>query len=299
MCRLSCNLSRAWSVAVLCALSLAGCRSLDRAPVAQSVVEGRQLTQQGVNAMERGDWRRAESLLERAVATNEKDADARRNYAETLWQRGAKTDALVQLESARKLDNCDPGLAVRTGEIYLAMGQINSASDMVEVALRADPKFAQAWALRGSVSAARGKQREALADFQRALAYAPDNYDFAILVVETYRELNEPEQALVALETLADRFPPGEAPQQVLHLQGLTLATLARHDDAARMLAAAAQRDRPNAELLYHLARAELAAGRPQYAHYALEQALARDPTHRPSQALASELATAGQPLRR
>jgi len=278
---------------------LTGCRTLDRAPVSQSVVEGRQLTQQGVNAMERGDWRRAESLLERAVATNAKDVDARRNYAETLWQRGAKTDALAQFEAARKLDDCDPALAVRTGEIYLALGQTNSASEMVEVALRNDPKFAQAWALRGSVSAGGGKQREALADYQRALGYSPDNYDFALLVAETYRALNEPEQALVALETLAERYPPGEAPQQVLHLQGLTLAALARHDDAARMLAAAAQRDRPNSELLYHLARAEFAAGRPQHAHYALQQALAQDPAHAPSQALAAQLTASNAPVRR
>jgi len=285
--------------ASLCAAALAGCRSLDRAPVSQSVVEGRQLTQQGVNAMDRGDWRRAESLLERAVSTNSKDVDARRNYAETLWQRGAKTDALAQLESARKLDDCDPALAVRTGEIYLALGQTNSAGEMVEVALRADPKFAQAWALRGSVAAAGGKQHEALADYQRALGYAPDSYDFALLVAETYRTLNEPEQALVALETLAERYPPGEAPQQVLHLQGLTLASLARHDDAARMLAAAAQRERPNSELLYHLARAEFASGRPQHAHYALQQALAQDPAHAPSQALAAQLTAANTAVRR
>jgi tetratricopeptide (TPR) repeat protein len=287
------------SAVVLYAIALAGCRSLDRAPVSQSVVEGRQLTQQGVNAMERGDWRRAESLLERAVATNAKDVDARRNYAETLWQREAKTEALAQLEAARKLNDCEPALAVRTGEIYLAMGQINSAREMVEVALRADPKFAKAWALRGSVAMAEGRQRDALADFQRALGYAPDSYEFTILIADTYRNLNEPEQALVTLETLAEWFPPGEAPQQVLHMQGLALAALARHDDAARMLAAAAQRDRPTAELLYHLARAEFASGRPQHAQYALRQALAHDPAHAPSQALAAQMASSGQALRR
>lgn len=284
---------------LLCAAAFAGCRTLDRAPVAQSVVEGRQLTQQGVNAMERGDWRRAESLLERAVSTNAQDVDARRNYAETLWQRGAKTDALAQFEAARKLNECDPALAVRTGEIYLALGQTHSASEMVDVALRGDPKFAAAWALRGSVSAAGGKPREALADYQRALGYAPDSDDYAMLVAETYRTLNEPEQALVALETLAERYPPGEAPQQVLHQQGLALASLGRHDDAARMLAAAAQRDRPSAELLYHLARAEFASGRPQHAHYALQQALAHDPAHAPSQTLAAQLAAANTAVRR
>lgn len=286
-------------VAVLCAVALAGCRSLDRAPVSQSVVEGRQLTQQGVNAMERGDWRRAESLLERAVATNSKDGDARRNYAETLWQRDAKAEALAQFEAARKLDDCDPALAVRTGEIYLGMGQPKAAAEMVEVALRADPKFAPGWALRASLSAAAGQHREALADYQRALGYAPDNYHYAIRVAETYRSMNQPEQALVALETLAERFPPSETPQQVLHMQGLTLAALNRHDDAARTLAAAAQRERPGAELLYHLAVSEYASGRPQHAQYALQQALAQDPAHAASQALSAQLAAVPTTVRR
>ncbi len=73
----------------LCALA-GGCRSLaNRGPVSQSVANCRQLTQQGINAMERGDWKRAESLLSRAVQTSATDAEARRNYAETLWRRGA------------------------------------------------------------------------------------------------------------------------------------------------------------------------------------------------------------------
>jgi tetratricopeptide (TPR) repeat protein len=286
------------ALAVLCA-GLCGCRTLDRSPVSQSVAECRQLTQQGVNALDRGDWRRAESLLEKAVATSTSDIDARRNYAETLWNRGAKVEALAQLEAARKIGACDPGLTVRTGEMYLDMGQVNSAGQLVDEALRVDPKFAPAWALRGRISSASGKPREALADYQRSLGYAPDNYNVAILVAETYRETNQPQQALVALQTLADRFPPGDAPQQVLHMQGIALGALGRHDDAARMLSQATQRERPSADLLCHLAQAELLAGHTPRAQYALQQALALDPQHTASQALSAQMASAGKPLMR
>jgi tetratricopeptide (TPR) repeat protein len=280
----------------ICA-ALASCRSLDKSPVSQSVVQCRQLTQQGVNAMERGDWRRAESLLEQAVATNADDLDARRNYAEALWHRGARAEALAQLEEARKLVPCEPGLTVRTGEVYLEMGQINLATQMVDAALRVDPKFAPAWALRGRVTRATGHPREALADFQRSLGYAPGDYQVSLLVAETYRQLNEPEQAFVALQTLADRYPPGEAPQQVLHLEGLALSAQTRYEDAARVLSEATQRQDPNPDLLCDLAQAELMAGRVPRAQYALQQALTLDPNHAASQALSLRIATAGQSL--
>ena len=247
--------------------------------------------------MERGDWRRAETLLEQAVAASPVNADARRNYAETLWHRGAKDAALAQLEEARKLVACDPGLTIRTGEMCLELGQLNLATQRVEEALRVDPKFAPAWALRGRVARATDRPHEALADFQRSLGYAPNNYDVGIQLAETYRQLGQPEQALVALQTLADRYPPGEAPQQVLHLEGLSLAALSRHDDAARVLGHAAQRQRPTASLLCDLAQSEFMAGHTARAQYALQQALTLDPNHAPSQALSLRMASAGSTI--
>lgn len=279
-------------------LALAGCRTLgNQGPVSQSVAMGRQLTQQGINAMERGDWVRAESLLERAVATSAKDPDARRNYAETLWHRGAPREALAQLEEAGQLAGADPSLTVRTGEVNLILGQLHEASRQADKALRLDPKFAPAWALRGRVASAAGQPRQALADYQKSLGYAPDNYDVAILVAETYRHLNEPERALVALQALADRHSPGDEPQQVLHLEGLALSALGRHDDAVRVFSQATERERPTADLLCDLAQAQWMGGRPSYAQHALEQALALNPNHPASRALASRIATANRAL--
>jgi tetratricopeptide (TPR) repeat protein len=286
-------------LAAVCCACCCGCRTLDRSPVSQSVAECRQLTQQGVNALDRGDWRRAESLLEKAVATSASDVDAKRNYAETLWHRGARTEALAQLEAARKLGVGDPALLIRIGEMNLDLGQVNTASQMVEDALKVDPKFAPAWTLRGRIASANGRTQEALADFQRALGYSPDNFQIAILVAETYRQSNQPQQALVALQSLADRYPPGDAPQQVLHMQGLALGALSRHDDAARVLSQATQRERPTADLLCHLAQAELLAGHTPRAQYAAQQALALDPQHAASQALLARMAANQQPMTR
>jgi tetratricopeptide (TPR) repeat protein len=277
----------------LCALA-GGCRSLaNRGPVSQSVVDCRQLTQQGINAMERGDWKRAESLLARAVQTSAKDVEARRSYAETLWRRGATQDALVQLEEARRLAVEDPNLAVRTGELHLALGQTSMASRMADEALRLDPRLASAWALRGRVATANRQYRTALADYQRSLGYAPEDKEVALLVAETYRQLNEPQRALLALQALADRYPQGEEPQQILFLQGLAMSALGRHDDAAHSLSLAAHRERPTADILCRLAEAELAAGRYAVAQQTLQHALALDPQYAPTRALAARMAIA------
>ena len=263
-------------MAIVCT-GLAGCRTLSsQKPSAQAVTTCRQLTQQGISAMERGDWSRAESLLARAVQTSKVDADARRHYAETLCHRGAMQEALVQWEEARRLTGEDPALAVRTGEAYLALGQVDHASQRVDDALRLDPKFAPAWTLRGRVASAAGQSRQALSDYQRAQSYAPDDHELALLIAEAYRQLNEPERALLALQSLADSYSPGEEPQQVLYLQGLALSALGRYDDAMRLLAAAAHRDHPTAEILCRLAEAELLAGRIAEAQTTVQQAIFR-----------------------
>lgn len=243
--------------------------------------------------MERGDWKRAESLLARAVQTNANDADARRQYAEALSHRGARQEALAQLEEARRIAGEDPGLIVRGGELSLALGQTAQAAQRADEALRLDPKFAPAWALRGRVASATGQPREALAFYHRALGYAPDDRAVAILVAEAYRQLNEPDRALVALQSLATRYSQGEEPQQVLYLEGLALGALGRHDDAAQCLAQAARRERPTSEILYRLAEAEMQAGHYAAAQNALEQVLALEPDHVASRDLARRMALA------
>jgi Flp pilus assembly protein TadD len=278
-------------------LAAAGCGSLAsrRGPVSQSVASGRQLTEQGISAMERGDWKRAESLLARAVETSPADADARRQYAEALWHRGAMSEALVQLEQAREVVREDPALAVRAGEVQLALGQTDKALTLADEALRWDPKFAPAWALRGRVASATAQPRQALALYQRSLGYAPQDQQVAILVAETYRQLNEPERALTTLQSIAERYASGEEPQQVLFLQGLALTALGRYDDAIGHLSKAARRERPNPEILCRLAEAELLAGHMSQAQVSLQEALAMDPNHAASRALSQRMTVAAR----
>ena len=284
-----------WLCAVLALL--AGCRLPGRdGPVSQSLAESRNLSRQGVAAMERGQQKQAETLLAKAVKVCPSDPEARRNYAETLWMHGSQTEAIAQMEEVARTGCEDATFWTRLGEMYLAAGRADAAELSVQQALALDPKLPSAWAVRGRAMLASGQTRQALADYLRALGYAPGDSKILLEVAELYRQLDQPERALQTLQVLADSYAPGEEPQQVLYLTGLAYTALGRPGDAVDSFSAALIRDKPTPEILYRLGEAELLAGRQDEALNVVQQALAIDPQHQPSRELLNRIVLARRP---
>jgi tetratricopeptide (TPR) repeat protein len=285
----------AWFFAVLALL--AGCRLPGRdGPVSQSLAESRKLSRQGVAAMERGQQQQAETLLAKAVKVCPSDPEARRNYAETLWMHGSQTEAIAQMEQVARTGCEDATFWTRLAEMYLAAGRADAAGLSVQQALDLDPKLASAWAVHGRAMMATGQPRQALADYLRALGYAPGDAKILIEVAELYRQLDQPERALQTLQVLADSYAPGEEPQQVLYLTGLAYSALGRPGDAVESFSAALIRDKPTPEILYRLGEAELLAGHQDEALNAVQQALAINPQHQPSRDLLNRIELARRP---
>ncbi len=285
------------SAVLLLALLSAGCRLPGReGPVSQSLTDCRRLSQQGVAALERGEQPKAETLLAQAVTACSVDAEARRHYAESLWRRGAQRDAIAQLEEAGRLAGEDASLWARLAEMHLASGQPELARQNAEQAMNLDSKLPSAWAIRGGVLRAAGQPREALADYLRALSYAPNDRAILREIAELHRELNQPERAIQTLQTLADTYSPGEEPGHVLYLMGLAYVALGRYDDGVESLSAAVMRGKPAPEIFYHLGEAELLTGHPTEAANAARQALALQPQHQPSRDLLDRIEIAQQP---
>jgi tetratricopeptide (TPR) repeat protein len=275
---------------------LPGCQLFGKAgPVSPSLATCRQFSQQGIAALERGQWQEAERLLAKAVQSCSTDGESRRNYAEALWHRGAREEAVRQLEEAAVLAEPDARLQVRLAQMRLAMGQVGPARRHVDAALDLDPKLAAAWAMRGHLRRAEGRRRAALADYHRALGRAPEDRGVLLAVAELYRELEDPQQALAILHSLADTYGPGEEPRDVLTLQGEAYAALGRFEEAAGQFAAAAMLEPPSANILHRLGEVELLAGRPEAAAAAAQQALALEPAHQPSRELLGRLQLTAQ----
>jgi tetratricopeptide (TPR) repeat protein len=246
--------------------------------------------------LEHGEQSKAEALLAQAVAACPVDAEARRHYAESLWRRGARQDAITQLEAAGRLASEDASLWARLAEMRLTDGQLELARQDADHALKLDPKLPSVWAIRGALVRFSGQPNEALTDYLRALSYAPGDRAILLEIAELHRQLNQPERALQTLQTLADTYPPGEEPGQVLYLTGLAHVALGRYDDGVESLAAAVTRGKPTPEMCYHLAEAELLAGRPREAADAARQALTLQPDHRSSRELLDRIEIAQQP---
>lgn len=251
---------RSLVVPVLCAVVLlvltgAGCRLVQRRdPVPPDVADARRLCNEGLSAAERSDLVRAEGLLEQAVKRCPADVEARKHYADVLWQRGLKMEAVTQIGKALEFSPADPGLCIDGGGMYLELGLFDEADRLAREAVRLAPRSAEAWHLQGRVSLARGQAEPALADFHRALAIAPENRSVLLDTAEAYRRLDRPQRALATLAVLGETYGPGETPAEVLVLEGLAQEALGRPADAVESYRRAVARGDAPAEAAARLA---------------------------------------------
>lgn len=281
-------------VVVLLLTMVVGCASMRKQKIVpESITACREMSRQGVAAMELGQWDQARDILESAVTTSPTDIDARRHLAEVLWQTGARRDAVVHMEAAVKLDPRHAPTVVRAGEMLLASGAIDRALQRAEESIVLDSRLAGAWALRGRIYRQRGENSRALADLQQALRFSPHATDVLLAMAEIHFDMDRPQRCLTSVHHLLDVYAPGEEPQQALWLEGLAYQKLNRPHEAVESLYAASLRGPPQADLLYQLALAEQSAGRTDNAANTVEQALAIDSGHQKSQLLQASLRTA------
>src|SRR6476620_8170492 len=98
-----------WVILLLAAFSLCGCRAFRCKRVSdESINDARQLSLQARDAQQKGHWEQAEEFYAAAVARCPTDERARCGYAEALWQRGAKLDAVAHMEEGVRLSGDDP-----------------------------------------------------------------------------------------------------------------------------------------------------------------------------------------------
>src|SRR4051812_2795679 len=154
-------------------LSTCGCAMFGRRISSNDqIAAARELSRQGVAALETGQPQQAEDLLKKSLAASSEDASAHRYMAEALWRRGAGGEALTQINEAVRLDSTNAELAVRAGEMYLAAGRRDVAESHAERAIHLDPKLASGWALRGHCFLQSNQPERGLADLQRAIDLA-------------------------------------------------------------------------------------------------------------------------------
>jgi tetratricopeptide (TPR) repeat protein len=277
--------------AVAIVLTCGGCRVFRSHKISdESIAAARQLSLQGIDAQQRGQWDRAETLFAAAILKCPSDERARCGYAESQWHRGAFPEAISHMEEAVRLSGDDPERMVRLGQMYRARGDLTKAAGLADRAISVNGQLAAAWALRGEVLQLQGNRNEALASYHRALSYEQPLPEVQLAIAEIYSQENRPQRALATLQSLASSYAPGPVPPHVLFREALVLRVLARHQDSARVLADAAQQPNPPAELLCELTRSQMLAGDSGAARQTVAFALNAFPQHLGCLALAQEL---------
>jgi tetratricopeptide (TPR) repeat protein len=271
-------------------LAVCGCASLAKNRTDQSVVSARQLSLRGISASQQGQFREAEVFFSRACEMCPLDERIRSHYAETLWQLGSRQQAVTHMEEAVRLSGGNAELGVRLGDMYLASGDLQRAALQAEFAIQADRQLASAWALRGDVLRGMGRDEDALASYHRALSLQTHYPRVQLATAEIYSRQKRPARALATLRTLADGYPSGETPQQVLVLQGLALKDLGRYEAAVELLAAAAKQGPPTTELLVQLAETQWLAGDAANARLTLQSAIAESSPEQRTEPLTAQV---------
>lgn len=238
----------------------------------QNLASARQWASGGVDAYHHGRLDQAKGLLSQAVQQNPSDASVREDYARALLQSGETDQALEQMRFAVELSKGDPRVAVELGTMYLDSGRWLPARRQVELAIERDHRFAPAWALSGKTEKSKGNYEKALADFQRALSYAPDLPGVQIEIVDTYQKMGEHHQALSAIEQILHRYPADEFPENLVLAKSVALMKIDQLRPAIDLLQTASKRQEASSEVFVRLGQAQLLAGQVSQARLTLNR---------------------------
>lgn len=244
-------------------VALTGCQSLH--PFAQRTKErihlARDWANNGIEAFQRGKLQQAKGLFKRATQESPEDFRARANLARTMHQSGETAEAIEQMQVGVQLSGNDPKLLVELGQMYLDVDQLTPAKRQAQLAIDAEPRFAPAYQLLGRIHQSRGQYDEALACFQKAAGYAPEELDVQLDIADTYVASQQQQKALATVEYVLAQHPADSQPSSAVVAKADLLMQMKQESMAVATLERAV-RDQPGSKtILVRLAEAQVQTG--------------------------------------
>ena len=161
----------------------------------------------GVQLYYRRDWQAAERSLRRGIELNPNNAEVHHHYGRCLYLFGRNAEAISELRRAIELEQLSLRDNLNLGILFFVMRDYDRAIDQIRKTLELDSNFAPAHDWLGNVYEKKGMQREAIAEWSRALVlrrldewgaelernYAKSGFQFAVqaLAQRQLQELNE------------------------------------------------------------------------------------------------------------
>jgi Flp pilus assembly protein TadD len=153
------------------------------------------------------------------VLTHSPDADARRQAARELGEKGTMTDAPVLVRALRDSDptvraiaqvslwqvwtrsgDSETDRALLEGIELMQAGQLHEAVEVFTRVIQRRPDFAEGWNKRATAYYLLGEYRKSLADCHEVLKRNPDHFGALSGTGMNYLELDEPARALDSFE---------------------------------------------------------------------------------------------------
>lgn len=246
------------SCAVLCA---GGCHLLRPHPVDLQSSLAREMTYNGIDAMQRGRIAEAQNLFAKAAEVDPEDQRIRAELARTLAQNGQVSEAISQMQQAVALSGGEASYHVELGQLYAQTGQWELARKESELALKNNRRLATAWSLKGLVEQATGELDQAKTSYHRALAHDPELADVRFALAQVYYDLKQPQRSLSVLDGLLHRVGASQLPAKYWLLDAQALAEIGQLDQAAEVLAEVADGPVPTPEMFLELSRIQALRG--------------------------------------
>ena len=275
---------------LLVGLTQSGCRVMSRFGESRQSIAARRLSRLGMQAMHEGQWTTAESLFGEALQVSSGDDRAHAGLAESLWNRGERTEAVRHMEEASRLSAGDPKYLLRLGRMYLDLGRLADAERQSLAALQVERETAESWSLRGDCLLAAERHAEALAAYHRALAIQPDAEHAQLQAAEIYYRQGRYDRLLASLDCAREYHGADQLSPRADLLRGVAFRRLGRPGEAKRAFARAAERMPGDATPHLYLASLAIGDGDEAAARTSLAAALAADPSalSRPDGAVAA-----------
>jgi tetratricopeptide (TPR) repeat protein len=227
---------------VMLVLPSSGCRIFRNRSDNPQLIQARQLSLRGTDALQRSRNQDAELLFSEAIKHSSLDERAHWGYASTLWKRGERDKAIEHMRLAIRLSGNNPLYLVQFGEMLLEVGNHTEASESAKTVLANHHNNAAAWALLGDIHQARREWESALNCYQRALLIQSDYPRVQLQLAEVYRTMGRPQRSLAVLDRMVDWHDTARHDPDALLLRGLALADLNQTNEAAETLAKASER---------------------------------------------------------
>jgi Tfp pilus assembly protein PilF len=242
-------------LAAICLLGFNGCHIFRSRPVDLRSSMAREMTCDGIDAMQRGRTLEAQGLFAKAAQAAPDDQRIRAELARTLAVNGQLEQAIEQMRHAVALSGGEASYHVELGELYLQTKRLLQAREQADLALNANRRLAGAWSLRGRVEAELGQLEQARTSLHRALAHDHELSDVSFRLAQIYFELDQPQRSLAVLDNLTRRYTADDIPAEYILLDARALADLGQLDQSADRLALVADRPEPDPAILLELSR--------------------------------------------